>query len=93
MVNPQDEFDERHRILTEVLLVKLAEQQDENAQYNRTVDLEHYRQSLAQSHPDLARWMEQLTAERREELLKEVTLAESIAYAILWALDAYRPMG
>lgn len=89
MVNPPDEFDERHRVLTEILLMKLAEQQDENAEYNRSVDLETYRQSLAESNPALSHWMEQRTVEERQELLKEVTLAESVAYAILWALDNF----
>ena len=89
MVNLQDDFDGRHRTLTEILLMKIAAQQDENDEYNQTVDLESYRQSLAESNPALAHWMEQQTAEKRQELLKQVTLAESVAYAILWALDNY----
>jgi predicted molibdopterin-dependent oxidoreductase YjgC len=54
---------------------------------NRIFDLDEYRKEIAESHPEMARKFEQLTTDKREEYLKQIAMAESVAYAILWAMD------
>jgi hypothetical protein len=82
-----DNFARRLQLLTKVLLVKLREQWIENKEKNRDFDLDEYRKALAESDPEFSHWFEQLTAIERQELLEQLAIADSVAYAILWAMD------
>ena len=82
-----DDFARRLQDLKTVLVEKFSEQWIENEQQNRIFDLEGYRKDLAEAHPEMSRWLEQMTFDNREEVLKQLTMVEAVAYAILWALD------
>ncbi len=73
--------------LTAVVELKLIERQKANEEQNRKLDSEEYRKTLAESHPELVRQYEQLTAEEWEEGQKQHAMAQSVAYAILWAME------
>jgi hypothetical protein len=82
-----DQFARRLRLLTAVIVLKLTERQEHNEQQNRRLDSEEYKKALAESYPELVRLYEQLTTDEWEEALKQLTMAESMAYGILWAMD------
>jgi hypothetical protein len=82
-----DDFARRFQELKTVLVNKFTEQWIENEQQNRIFDLEEYRKDLAKEHPEMSRQLEQMTFEKREEALKQLTMVEAVAYAIVWAMD------
>jgi hypothetical protein len=49
-------------------------------------DLGAYREDLAESNPELARWFERLTDDDRKEFLKQLKMTEAVAYGILWSM-------
>ena len=82
-----DHFARRLRVLTKYLILKLQGQWIENEEQNRIFDLDAYREDLAESNPELARWFERLTDDDRKEFLKQLKMIEAVAYGILWSMD------
>ena len=73
-------------------MLKLDDQLRENKEHLLMGDLDAYRKDLAEADPEAAQRFEQLTIEDRDEALKQIAMVEAIAYAILWALQDYRPL-
>jgi uncharacterized membrane-anchored protein YhcB (DUF1043 family) len=82
-----DAFAQRLRVLTRLLILKLDEKLVENEQENRIYDLDQYRKDLAEANPESAHRFEQMTADERKQYLNQIAMAESVAYAVLWAMD------
>lgn len=91
MTTQDNKFGDRLYELTLVLLQKHNEQLKENREANERAGSDDYRRWLAKNHPELSREFEQRTSSDWEESAKQLAMLETVAYGILWALDAYMP--
>lgn len=76
------------RTLTLLFLLKFDERitaLENDDEYQDKSDA--YRDALAETNPLIAKRFEQMTKEQRQEAIKNLAIAESVAYLVRYALD------
>ena len=81
--------DSELRELQLVFLLKFDEQMNQLKRFDEVMDEDAYRQQLATVSPLIAKRLEQLTGEDRQQTHQIIAITEAVAYVVRYAMDNY----